>query len=394
MQLTLPRERRLRHWVYGAGFFLNAGLAVAAYLNSSLLTQFLSEQQVGLIYALTYLVTFIIVLYFHRIIERVGVYQAVISLVFLGAVVRIILAGFANLPLAIPLLIIDLVLSFLLVASLDLYLEHLSENSITGWIRGLFLALANFAWLASPYLAGQLNAAYGFNAVYLVSGVTFIPLFLIVARRLIALPKRTYHHTGIFDTIKRLLLAPEHTRSRDILRIISIDFVLQFFYAVMVIYLPILLFYDRGFSWSQIGLILTIMLVPFVIIDLLLGRVADKMGEKEFIISGLTIAGLATLAIPLLATGSILAWGGLLFATRIGAATIELMKESYLFKRVSSEDISIIFLSRSMYPLAYVVAPLAATLLLFFIPTVHLFTILGLIVLASIAIVWKIKDTR
>lgn len=383
----------MRHWVYGAGFFLNASLAIAAYLNSSLLSQFLNEQQVGLIYSLTYLITFAIVLYFHKIIERTGVYQAVIGLVFLGAVIRIILAGFANLPLAIPLLIINLVLSFLLVASLDLYLEHLSENSITGWIRGLFLALANLAWLVSQWFAGQLNAAYGFKAIYLVSGATFIPLFFLVARRLIVLPKRTYNHTGIFGTIKRLLFAKDNSRSRDILRIISIDFVLQFFYAVMVIYLPIFLFYDRGFSWPQIGLILTIMLVPFVIIDLLLGRVADHMGEKEFIISGLVITGLATLSISLLSTSSILAWGGLLFATRVGAATIELMKESYLFKRVNSEDISIIFLSRSMYPLAYFIAPLVATLLLFFVPTIHLFTIVGVIVLASIAIIWKIKDT-
>lgn len=394
MSLSLTQARRLRAWVYGGGFFLSAGLALAAYLNSSLLSQFMTEQQVGLVYALTYLGTFVLTLYLHRLIEKIGVYQTVLSLVFLGAVVRIILAGLATWPVAIPLLILDLILSFLLVASLDLYLEHLSENNLTGWIRGLFLGLGNLAWLISPWFAGQLATHYGFNIVYLASGLTFIPLFFIAARRLIVLPKRTYHHTGVWATLKRLASAPEQSRGRDTLRIISVDFILQFFYATMVIYLPILLLQENHFSWSEVGLILTIMLVPFVIIDFLLGRIADKIGEKEFIISGLILAGLATLVIPFLHLHSVIIWGIILLTTRIGAATVELMKESYLFKQISSQDISVIFLSRSMYPLSYVVAPLVATLLLTFTSTANIFALLGLIVLSTVVIAGKIKDTN
>lgn len=392
--MTLTRERRLRHWVYGSGFFLNISFAVAAYLNSSLLEKFVSENRVGLIYALTYLIAFILALYFHRIIEKTGVYEAIAGLTIIGAVVRFGLAFSVNSPISIPLLSIDLIIGFLLAASLDLYLEHLSENSITGWIRGFFLALVNLAWLMSPFVASQLNSSYGFSIVYFVGGLALLPFVWIVFGHLKVVPRRAYHHSGIFTTIKNLYRAANGTRQADILRIISLDFLLNFFYALMIIYLPILLHQNAGFSWPQVGIILTIMLVPFVIIDLLLGRVADHMGEKELIIAGLVVTGLATLTIPFLITNSILVWGAILFATRIGAATIELMRDSYLFKKVSSEDIGIIFLSRSMSPLSYVIAPLAATAILFWSSIPVIFAVLGATVLAGIPIAYNLKDTK
>lgn len=393
MQLTLAHERRLRHWVYGSGFFLNASFALVAYLNSSLLEKFVSENLVGLIYTATYLVAFILALYFHRLIEKTGVYEAIKGLVVAAALTRVGVAIFANSVLSVPILMIDLIVGFLLTASLDLYLEHLSENSITGWIRGLFLALVNFAWLASPFLATQLNSNFGFNVVYLAGGLALLPFIWIAFDHLIPMPRREYHHSGIFTTIKHLYRAGGETRMADISRVISLDFLLQFFYALMVVYLPLLL-QAQGFSWTQIGAILTIMFIPFVVLDLALGRVADRVGEKELIIAGLAVAGLATLVIPFLTTSSVLIWGAVLFATRCGAATIELMKESYLFKRVDSEDIGIIFLSRGMYPLSYIVAPLVASAILVVGDIPIIFAILGTAVFAGIPIAWNITDTK
>ena len=42
---------------------------------------------------------------------------------------------------------------------------------------------------------------------------------------------------------------------------------------------------------------------------------------------------------------------------RIGAASIESMKESYLFKQISSADLGILSISRNTRPLAAIVGP-------------------------------------
>jgi MFS family permease len=385
----------LRHWVYWSGFFLNASLAISAYINSSFFASFVGEERVGLIYTLADVFTVVLALYAHKLVEHLGI-REMLTRVLAGSLAALIgLLVFAGFSVSIFFLAVNLVLAFLLAASLDLYLEHLSENKNTGKIRGWFLTLINLAWLFSPLLASQLNARYGFGAVYAVSALALLPLAYIAFWRLENVPRRSYRHISLSRTIRDLWRAKVGEPMADLRRIITIDFLLQFFYATMVVYLPILLHQHLGFSWSQIGVILTIMLVPFVILDLILGRVADDwLGEKELLIAALAIAGVSTLAIPLFGAASLWAWAGLLFATRVGAATVEMMKESYLFKKVNSDDVSAIFLSRSMYPLSYIVAPLAGTLILTFAPIQAIFAIMGVLVLGGIPLAMKLKDTR
>lgn len=395
MSLTLTHEKHLRHWVYWSGFFLNASLAISAYINSSFFESFVGEGRVGLIYTFTYLFTFALALYAHRLVERWGVKELLTRVLAVSLAALIGLVAFAGYSVSIFFLAVNLVLAFLLSASLDLYLEHLSEDKNTGKIRGWFLALINLAWLFSPLLASQLNDRYGFGVVYTISAFTLLPLAYIAFYRLQALPRHSYRHVSVTRAARELWRARGNNNQVYVRRIIGLDFILQFFYATMVVYLPILLHQHIGFSWSEIGVILTIMLVPFVVLDLILGRVADDwLGEKELLVAALGIAGAATLVIPFFNVTSIWAWGGLLFATRVGAATIEMMKESYLFKKVDSEDVSAIFLSRSMYPLSYIVAPLAGTIILYFAPIQAIFAVMGVLVLSGIPLALRLRDTR
>ena len=283
----------------------------------------------------------------------------------------------------------------MLVITIDLYLEHLSEDEITGSIRGIYLTLVNLAYLASPLLASLVLDRYGFGAIFAISTATLIPLAYLVFVKMVELPKREYEKVSIWYTARRLWDAPtEH--ALDVRGVVTLNFILNFFYAVMVIYEPIYLHQYIGMSWPEIGLVFTIMLIPFVTLDFLLGKIADKwLGEKELMIFGILVMGALSLVIPGVTTGSILTWSILLFVSRIGAATLEMMSESYLFKKVDSKDINSIFLSRSMYPLAYVVAPLTVSILLLFAPFVSLFYLLGGVVLAiGLPAAFQLKDTR
>jgi MFS-type transporter involved in bile tolerance (Atg22 family) len=136
------------------------------------------------------------------------------------------------------------------------------------------------------------------------------------------------------------------------------------------------------------------MLLPFVIIQYPLGKVADrKFGEKELLLAGFAIMGAATYVMSTIQSNSVLVWGTILFITRIGASMIEVMSETYFFKQVKPDDSDLIGFFRNAAPMAYVVAPLVATLLLFVIPINLLFVVLSIVALAGFSAGARIKDT-
>jgi MFS family permease len=87
----------------------------------------------------------------------------------------------------------------------------------------------------------------------------------------------------------------------------------------MTVYCPIYLHTTIGLSWSEIGVIITVMLLPFVLIELPLGRLADKKyGEKEIMIIGFLILGLSTMGLAFITSTNVWVWAIALLVTRIG----------------------------------------------------------------------------
>jgi MFS family permease len=175
------------------------------------------------------------------------------------------------------------------------------------------------------------------------------------------------------------------------------NFLLFFFYSWMTIYTPLYLHKNMGFSWTEIGIIFSIMLLPFVFIQFPLGRLADKKwGEKEILSVGFIVIAIATGLISFINGHSMVLWAIILFITRLGAATIEIMCDTYFFKKVDSLDTNIISFFRMVGPIAYIFGPLLATILFTFFDfkIQYLFLILGLIMLFGLKFSLSIKDTK
>ena len=184
---------------------------------------------------------------------------------------------------------------------------------------------------------------------------------------------------------------------KNLRKILALDFLLNLFYVFMVVYLPLHLAHEIGFSRGDIGLIFTVMLLPFVLIEYPLGWLADlKWGEKEILTVGLIITALATLPVAFVTSSSLALWAIILFLTRVGASAVEAMKETYLFKQVSAGDVSVISLSRFMVPAAYLVGSLIAVLGLktFAFPITYFFILISLLFLLGLYFSLTLKDTR
>ena len=177
-------------------------------------------------------------------------------------------------------------------------------------------------------------------------------------------------------------------------KIFACAFILNFFYTWMVIYTPIFLHDHVGFSLGAIGMIMGIALFPFVLTQAFWGKISDKFwGQKEILTAGFLITGLSTIIIGLYDIKNLYFWIAILFMTRIGASMIEVMVETYLFKKINEKNTDIMSAYRATLPLAYIISPVVASVFLIFFDVPNMFILLGVIVIVGIRYSLSLKDT-
>ena len=387
-------QKTLILFTYLCGLTMTFSSAFPGYINSTFLENFVGEKWVGLIFAIGALLSVILMSQISKLIKAYGNIKVLVSSAALAIFILILLALAQSVTVIISTFIIYYCLGFFIRYALDVYLENISDDKNTGLIRGFYLTFLNIAWLISPFLASRLVVNGDFWKIYVIAAMSLLPLIAITSVFLYEQKDLKYDGQSIFPQLRRLWRGENQT-DRCIRRILAVDFLLCLFYAVMVIYMPLYLHAHLGLPWNELGLVFTIMLVPFVILELPLGRIADRwMGEKEILMGGLVITGLTTSVLAFIPSASWLVWAGLLFITRVGAAAIEVMKEAYLFKKIDGSDTSLISLSRIIVPFSYLIGPLFVSLILLFFDFNYVFFFLGLLVLSGLFFTAKLKDTK
>ncbi len=177
--------------------------------------------------------------------------------------------------------------------------------------------------------------------------------------------------------------------------LLDIRFLLHFFYSWMVVFSPLYLHEVLGVSWSHIGIMFTIMLLPFALFEYPLGKIADKkIGEKEILVLGFLIISISLAFFAFNPGTSLVLLTLILFLTRTGASMVEIMSETYFFKKIDRADSELISIFRYTSPLAYLIGPLLATIILQMFSYQILFATLSVIVLLGTYFSHEIKDTK
>ncbi len=383
--------------VYLLAFLFTLHITPAYFINSSFLEQYVGENWVGYIYTVGSILALTGLFLAKKIMGRVGNYRIFLGAILTSFVSYIILSTSL---IASPshfwtvVYIVFYITSFISHSvaffTLDIFLESLTKNSETGGVRGIYLTAINFSFIVGPLIAGiMVSDVQEAGKIYALGATLLLPVIYIALKYFKDFedPEYVTHH--FFSTLK-------YVRGHKNLRnIFSATFILNLFYAVMVIYTPIFLNAKIGLSLSQIGTIMGIALVPFVLSQSVLGKIADKKyGEKEILILGFLITGISTIAMSFSNTNSFVFWAILLFITRVGASMIEIMCDTYLFKKIDEGDVNVISLYRSMLPVGYIFAPLFASLFLIGIDITYLFVVMGIITLWGIHYALAIRDTK
>jgi MFS family permease len=371
--------------VFLLGFLLALHLAFTSYVNSTFLSVFSGEKNVGIVYVFASATSLIFLFLVPKILNYMGAYKFLMWASGLNALCLLLMSLLKSGFTVIPVFIFYFMLNSLIIFALDELLQIFSESSSTGRTRGFYLTTINTAWILSQIFAGHILSNTSFSTIYIIGFTIMAVFFLTVFLSLEKLHDPEYDKVVGTDSFKAFFA------NANLARAYSFNFLLQFFFACMVIYMPLYLYAHLGFEWREIGVMFAIMLLPFILMQIPLGKYSDRMGERKMLMLGFGVASLATASLFFITLHVVWIWALALFMTRVGIATIEVMTDVYFFKHITRENDEFISIYRNAGPVSYIIAPLLASLVFLLAPSLnYLFLILGCMLLYGVHLASKI----
>lgn len=377
--------------VYLASLLYSLGYALPLYVNSTFLAEVVpTDELISLVFAGGALLSIFSILALPRILNRFGNYRTTSTVILLEIVALILLAVATNPVLIVLTFMLNQVLLNVAYLNLNTLLESFSQETSTGSIRGIFLTIVNAAILIAPFLGGLLLTNGDFEKIYLASAgflATVLAVFYTNFRDYVDPKYQTPTLKETYHVVRR---------SHDLHAIIFVQFLLNFFYAWMVIYTPLYLHEHMGIPMNEIlGVIIPIALLPFVLFQVILGKIADAtFGEKEILVLSFLILISSTALLTYIESPSVILWALALFVTRVGASAIEVMSESYFYKQVSPSDAHLITFAYVARSSAYLIGPILGSLFLTFFDDRFIFLALAGIMALGIPYSLHFKDSK
>jgi len=371
------------------GVFTTLHIGIPIYINSPFLSAFTTEQFVGIIFTIGSFLAILGILATTKSIEKYGNYRTMLVLISLEIAALVGMVAFNKLVLIVPVFFIHFIFTFTFGINIDILLEHNSKDHKTGQIRGTFLTINNMAWVIVPVLAGVIVGVGNFWRAYLISIIFLVPVLF-----LLALSFKNFKDPG-YDRLKFWKTLKNVWNNKNIKNIFMVGIIMRMFFAIMVIYTPIYLLNHIRFSFAEMGVIMTIAMLAYLILEYPMGKIADtRLGEKEILVTGFIVLSITTIILSFITSASLVVWALMMFATRVGAAMIESMSETYFFKKTDSTNSNILAFFRTAGPIAYIFAPILASVFLTFFDLKYIFLATGIFVLFGIKYSLAIKDTN
>ncbi len=379
--------------IYAATLLLMFHAFVVAYINSSFLEQYLPTTAIGLIYTVGSAVSILIFLFISRVLHRVGNFKLTLALLVLNLIAVTGMAFADTLRVAVPLFIVHLVTAPLIFFNLDVFMEEIIGNNegATGTKRGLLLALMSLIGAFSPLVSSLLvdDATGSFTNAYILSALTLLPIIAILLSFFNDFKDPPYGEIEVFKAIRTFWI------KHNVRYVFLAHFILQMFFMVMVVYTPLYLTNNIGFSWAEFGVIMLFAQFAYVIFEYPVGYLADTyIGEKEMMGLGFLILATSLSWMAFVTSSSVLVWSIIMFVARVGASFVEVTTESYFFKQTKSSDAQVISFFRVTRPLAYVFGALLASLALLYLPFNLFFVTVAAVMVPALFFTLNIVDSK
>ncbi len=372
--------------------FLSLNFGALIYINSTFLGEFFPSSLVTLLFFLGPVLTVTLFFFTTKLVEIMGKGKLLFTLLLIlfAATLGLYLAT-TNWLIAIAFVLYQGIL-YTAYWCLDIYVEEESVEKYTGELRGIYLTLMNAGIAGGPLLVTILGVNENLRPIYLVATLLLlIPLLISFEKAFEG------NHKSVPPTLHRhpihLLPFRQWWQRRNIRAVSLVKLILEIFFGAMLIYAPVYLHSTLGFTWGQLGIIFTSMLIPFVLLEWPAGELADRVwGEKEMLSIGLFITGTALLIMPFLGP-NFWQWLIVLVASRVGAALIEVNADSYFFKKIKPEDLPLISIFRLARPLGIITGSLLGLVIATYLPIPMIFFALAVILFFGLKESLSLVDT-
>lgn len=323
----------------------------------------------GIFYLICYAGTFLLLYLLPTLIRKVGKAKLLYSSLGIGLLASIYLAMMQDSwysLVAVLFLIVATGSSWVIV---DALLETITPDRNAGSIRGSYLTFMNVGFLFAPFFSLFVQSNYDYYGIFCVLSAGYL-ISLLFAFLFVREPENSF-------------TPDQKITGAEFKKVYEISFVLEMFYALMIVYLPLYM-QSIGFSWSVIGAISTAVLLPAILFQYIFGSLVDRcLKEKEFFIGSILVISIPIFFLPFLPASPLL-WGVVLFIARIGVAGIEVFRDAYFYRRIDGGDIDLIAKFRRARPLANILGIGIASVTLLFFPVTSIFFIVGVISLLSL----------
>ncbi|MFH1218278.1 MAG: MFS transporter [Candidatus Peregrinibacteria bacterium] len=279
-----------------------------------------------------------------------------------------------------------------LLMTLALFVRDFAKEHNLGEKEGRFYTFSNIGYLIGPLLGGFLASIFDYEMVFILSALIFISGFVYFYHQHVI-----EKHPSIIDrkmTTKAKLIKNTKDYFKNINRTKAylITCTQMAWYGFKRLYIPLFVV-SMGYVESMSGLIMSIGIIPFILMEVRVGKYADKHGVKNPLTIGFLIMGITTILVffspyPLLSFA-------LIILSSIGGALVEPLQEFFLFKNLPEEQEDNLYgIYMTADPIAFFIVPAIGAAILFLLPFKFIFLVFGgIFMLASLFAHTKLKHS-
>lgn len=280
---------------------------------------------------------------------------------------------------------------FVMIA-ISLYVRDFADRKNLGEEEGVFYKFSNIGIFFGPLIGGFAGAylseevAFIFSSAVMLFGVSYFYYKQVIEKvpAITNMDEKKQH--AILGSVKDFFRNSGRTKS----------YIVTMFNLMWVVfkylYIPLYAL-KQGYPESIIGLVLSIGIIPYILLEVGVGEYADKKGVRLPVSTGFAIIAF------LLALVFISPWPILnliiLILCSIGASLVEPVQEYILFKNLTKEEEDRLYgVYMTVDPVAYFLTPMIGAGILFFLPFNYLFLAFSIIMLLASGISWKMLKVK
>ncbi|NIA02279.1 MAG: MFS transporter [Nitrospirae bacterium] len=281
---------------------------------------------------------------------------------------------------------LQVIFALFIAMSLSLYVRDYAKSKNLGKEEGKYFKYANLGYLIGPLIGGFTGAYVGYEAVFILSSLTFISAFFYFNHLHIVQDHPVLNSENQLKSYQIVSNLKQYFTNKNRCKVFTFTLFLMIWIGFRRLYIPLYVVFT-GYIESMTGIIMALAILPLILLEVKTGEYADKHGVQKPIATGFIIMAIS-LFIIFFSPFTMLNFIVLILA-HLGMAFVEPLQEYYLFKNLKKEEEDKLYgVYMTADPIALFITPVIGALTLLLLPFNYLFLVFGMLMILASAFSW------